>query len=229
MSFVLNDNIFGGGSGAGGGGSSKPVTLLSITTAPTGTFAKGSKYYDSTTKKIYTAKVADSWTGAKEETPQFGTIYIYDNNGTTEYYQWDGDNLVSTDLEKYQLVANKTNFYDETSQEKYPSSQALYQGLLTKQDKAETITIDTASVTIANIQANKNYVLSNANLTDITFTACETSKEVTTIEFTTGSTAPTFTDNSGIDWADGETPVFQSYQHYLIVIFNKIGFVKEIY
>lgn len=191
----ITENGFGG---AGGGVSSKPVTLLSITTAPTAPFAKGSKYYNSTTKKIYTAVTADSWENAIEKDPQFLTIYIYDNNGTTEYYQWDGDNLVETDLEKYQL-------------------------------KAETITIDTASVTIANIQANKNYVLSNANLTDITFTACETSKEVTTIEFTTGATAPTLTDNSGIDWADGETPVFQSYQHYLIVIFNKIGFVKEIY
>lgn len=181
----------------GGGGSSTQVQLLSITTAPTGSFAKGSKYYNATDKLIYTATEDNVW-GTTGEVPAFGTIYVYDNNGTTEYYQWDGDNLIETDLEKYQL-------------------------------KAETITIDTASVTIANIQANKNYVLSNANLTDITFTACETSKEVTTIEFTTGSTAPTFTDNSGIDWADGETPVFQSYQHYLIVIFNKIGFVKEIY
>lgn len=94
---------------------------------------------------------------------------------------------------------------------------------------AQGITIDTASVSIAEIKKNTNYKLSNANITDITFSGVEVSDQVTTIEFTTGATAPTFTDTSGINWADGETPVFQSYQHYLIVIFNGIGFVKEIY
>jgi hypothetical protein len=92
----------------------------------------------------------------------------------------------------------------------------------------ETITRDTASITL-DILANKNYEFTSNALTDITFSSCETSKQVTTIEFTTGSSNVTFTDNSGIDWADGETPVFYAYQHYLIVIFNKVGFVKEIY
>ena len=92
-----------------------------------------------------------------------------------------------------------------------------------------TVTIDTASVTISEIKANTNYKLTSNALTDITFSGCETSDEVTTIEFTTGENDVTFTDNSGIDWADGETPVFYAYQHYLIVIFNKVGFVKEIY
>lgn len=92
----------------------------------------------------------------------------------------------------------------------------------------ETIILDTASITL-DILANKNYEFISNALTDITFSSCEKSKQVTTIEFTTGSSNVTFTDNSGIDWADGETPVFYAYQHYLIVIFNKIGFVKEVY
>lgn len=97
------------------------------------------------------------------------------------------------------------------------------------QPTSEEIIIDTATVTIDEIKANANYKLTNATISAITFSGVETSDLVTTIEFTTGATAPTFTDTSGIDWADGETPVFQSYQHYLIVIFNGIGFVKEIY
>lgn len=130
MSFVLNDNIFGGGSGSsGGGGKGKNVTLLSVTTAPSAPFEKGSKYYDSTTKKIYTAVSADTWTGAKEDDPQFYTIYIYDNNGTTEYYQWDGDDLVETDLEKYQLISNISQNYADTSTVHYPSSKALSDGI----------------------------------------------------------------------------------------------------
>ena len=113
----------------GGGGSSKQVTLLSVTTAPSGTFEKGSQYYNSTNKVIYTAVDDNTWTGATTSTPEFGVIYIYSNNGATTYYQWDGDNLVETDLEKYQLVANKTDDYTESSKNKYPSSYALYKGL----------------------------------------------------------------------------------------------------
>ena len=91
------------------------------------------------------------------------------------------------------------------------------------------ITIDTAVVTIDKIKKNAVYRLTNSNITSITFSDCEQSELVTKIDFTTGATAPTFTDNSGIDWADGETPVFQSYQHYWIIISDKVGFVKEIY
>ena len=92
---------------------------------------------------------------------------------------------------------------------------------------SEEITISTASVTIAEIAANKNYVLSNASITDITFTACQKSYKETTIEFSTGSTAPTLTDNSGITWVDGAVPVLKANKHYLILIFNKLGFIRE--
>ena len=94
--------------------------------------------------------------------------------------------------------------------------------------QAEIIEDSSASVSLA-VKGNKDYQLSSSSLTALTLSSCEDSQLGTTIEFTTGATAPTFTDTSGINWADGETPVFQSYQHYLIVIFNGIGFVKEIY
>lgn len=115
--------------GGDGGGSAKQATLLSITTAPSGTFEKGSQYYNSNTKLIYTAVEDNTWDGAKPSNPEFGTIYIFDNQGTTEYYQWDGDNLVETDLEKYQLIANITDDFTESSKTKYPSSFALFKGL----------------------------------------------------------------------------------------------------
>ena len=93
--------------------------------------------------------------------------------------------------------------------------------------KATTTTIDTASITVSEIKANTNYVFSNNAITDITLSGCETSFEETTIEFTTGSTAPTLTDNSGITWVDGSAPTLNASKSYIIVIFNKIGFVKE--
>ena len=92
--------------------------------------------------------------------------------------------------------------------------------------KAETIEIDTASITIANIQSNKNYVFTNNAITDITLTACEQSMEETTIQFTTGNSAPTLTDNSGLVWFGG-IPTLQANTTYVIVIFNKQAFYQE--
>lgn len=112
----------------------KQITLLSVTIAPSGTFTKGSQYYNSTDKLIYTAINDDTWTGATTSTPEFGIIYLYDNSGTNEYYIWDGDNLVETDLEKYQLKSSMTDSYTSSSTVTYPSSKALKDGLTTKQD-----------------------------------------------------------------------------------------------
>lgn len=78
-----------------GGGSATEVALLSVTTAPSGSFVVGSKYYDSTEKKIYTAITANTWTGATESDPQVIPVYyLYD--GAT--YYWDGDSLEKKDI-----------------------------------------------------------------------------------------------------------------------------------
>lgn len=102
-------------------GATTNVTLLSITTAPSGTFEIGSQYYNSTDKLIYTAVQANTWTDATTEQPKFGAIYSYNSL----YYIWDGDNLVESDLEKYQLISNITQDPTETSATKYPSSAAM--------------------------------------------------------------------------------------------------------
>lgn len=93
--------------------------------------------------------------------------------------------------------------------------------------KAEEIVINNTSITIDMILANKNYVFNSNAITSITLTACETSYEETTIEFSTGATAPTLTDNTGIVWVDGSAPTLNANKSYLIVIFNNLGFVKE--
>lgn len=94
--------------------------------------------------------------------------------------------------------------------------------------QAEVVVDSSATPTLA-IKKNTNYKLSNNAITSITISSCEDSPLVTKIDFTTGATAPTLTDNASIDWADGQAPVFQSYQHYWIIISDKVGFVKEIY
>lgn len=141
-------------------GSSKQITLLSITIAPTGTFEKGSQYYNSTDKVIYIAVEDNVWSNIGS-TPEFGIIYIYDNSGTNEYYVWDGDNLVETDLEKYQLKSNITDNYASSSTTTYPSSKALNDGLTSKQG---------VNLIFTNVSAN-NWV-SDSTYTNFTY-KCE--------------------------------------------------------
>lgn len=135
---------------------------------------------------------------------------------------WDS----GTDITDKTEYADKTNgilyLYQDTELVQIPLIDLSNYKL-----KATTTTIDTASVTVSEIKANTNYVFSNNAITDITLSGCETSFEETTIEFATGSTAPTLTDNSGITWVDGSAPTLNASKSYIIVIFNKIGFVKE--
>jgi hypothetical protein len=95
-----------------------------------------------------------------------------------------------------------------------------------KESYPTTVTVSTASVSLA-VEGNKNYVLNNAEITDITISSCETSYQETTIQITTGATAPTFTDSSGITWVDGSAPILQANMNYIILIWNKKGFVRE--
>lgn len=155
-----------------------------------------------------------------------GEIYLLDSSGEllvedTITYSWDS----GTDLTDKTEYADKTNgilyLYQDTELIQIPDIDLSNYKL-----KAETITISTASVTIANVQANKNYVLSSSALTDITLTACETSFEETSINFTTGSSAPTFTDNASIKWFGG-VPEMKANTTYTIVIFNKQAYWQE--
>lgn len=125
MGKIFNSGIFNVGAGA-----YDKVPLLSITTEPhpVGGFEKGSKYFNSSDSKIYTAVSDDTWENAKISDPQWGTYYVYDNKA----YIWDGNSLEYFELEEYQRIANITNSYTSTSTTTYPSSKALADGLATK-------------------------------------------------------------------------------------------------
>lgn len=156
---------------------------------------------------------------------KIGEIYLIDSIGDylkkSNTLSW----VSGTPLTDKTEYADKTNgilyLYQDTELIQIPDIDLSNYKL-----KAETITISTASVTIANVQANKNYVLSSSALTDITLTACETSFEETSINFTTGSSAPTFTDNASIKWFGG-VPEMKANTTYTIVIFNKQAYWQE--
>lgn len=64
------------------------INLMSITDAPSGEFETGSKYYDSTDKKIYTATEDNTWDNAEVSDPEIDVIYEFDGQN----YMWDSDN-----------------------------------------------------------------------------------------------------------------------------------------
>lgn len=105
--------------------------LLSVTTAPGGSFAIGSKYYKLSETSIYTAVTADTWTGATTSAPQFGIVYTF--SGDT--YVWDGNSLEKSDLNLLEKVANKSDSYTASSSTTYASTKALVDGLTKTQLK----------------------------------------------------------------------------------------------
>lgn len=95
-----------------------------------------------------------------------------------------------------------------------------------KEDVPTEVSESSASVTL-DIAANTNYDLTNTDITDITLNSCELSSLESIITLSTGSTAPTLTDNSGINWVNGSAPILNSSMSYIILIWKKKGFVKE--
>lgn len=91
--------------------------------------------------------------------------------------------------------------------------------------QANEIVVDNASISV-DLKANTNYKFTNSAITDITISSCQDSSLDIYIKFTTGGSAPTLTDNSGIVWADGQ-PVLQANKTYVIVIVDKIAYYKE--
>lgn len=152
------------------------------------------------------------------------------DNGTdlvnnTEYV--DKTNEILYIYENNELLAiNKPNSFAQITGQPTDNSN-LATALNGKQAVANSVTYGSASLSFS-ISANKHYVLSNSALTSITFSSCEKSFDETTIEFTTGATPPSVTDNSGITWMDNfDITNLNANKSYLIVIFNKLGFVKE--
>lgn len=91
---------------------------------------------------------------------------------------------------------------------------------------AEQVVISNASITL-DITKNTNYRFTNNDITDITLNSCQDSPLETVLDFSTGNTTPTLTDSSGITWVDGSAPVLSANKSYIIVIYNKKGFVRE--
>lgn len=92
--------------------------------------------------------------------------------------------------------------------------------------QAEEIVDSSASASL-DVLPNKDYKLTNVNLSSLTLNSCQDSPLGTTIRFNSGATPTTITDNTNIDWVDGATPIPSASVKCLIFIWNNIGFYKE--
>lgn len=183
----------------------------------------GGKFYAESNIEVYLAESVGQILIPNTSTLSWDNGTDIVNN--TEYV--DKTNEILYIYENSELFAiNKPNSFAQITGQPTSNSN-LATALNGKQAVANSVTYGSASLSFS-ISANKHYVLSNSALTSITFSSCEKSFDETTIEFTTGATPPSVTDNSGITWMDNfDITNLSANKSYLIVIFNKLGFVKE--
>lgn len=146
---------------------------------------------------------------------------VYDYFGYSNYWLLDLTNetiTIQRNKQGYVQMYVGDDFVDDLEDLPTMSTRALPQ--------AQEIIDNSASVSL-DILPNKNYKLTNNAITDITLNSCQESPIETTITFSTGNLAPTLTDNSGITWVDGTTPILNANSSYIILIWNKIGFIRE--
>lgn len=87
--------------------------------------------------------------------------------------------------------------------------------------------VDSSASVNLDVLPNKDYNLINANLSSLTLNSCQYSPLGTTIQFNSGSTPTTITDNTNIDWVDGATPIPSASKTCLIFIWKNKGFYLE--
>lgn len=251
--FIYNGTTWTEVSGGGSGGETTIYTITKTLSANTnsvntevnltnkvilGIYVNGLYQLKTTDYELTTTSNQTTITFVVTYTKACVVTVIYADNvnaiptGTTNYNELQNKpsinsvtlsgNKTTTDLglDNYNNLNNKPQINNTTLTGNVTSTDLGIRNL------PETITNSNASITLS-IAANKDYQFTNNAITDITFSACETSNLETSIQFSTGSAAPTLTDNSGITWVDGSVPTLNASKSYLIVIYNKLGFIKE--
>lgn len=184
----------------------------------TDTYTIGGVNVDVNYYKYDDFKIAVSDNGGTNDA-NIRTVYNY--LGYSKYFVIDFNNetiAVPRDKRSYATIFVGNNYQDTLSD--LPVNSYTPEKLV-----SEIIEISDASVTL-DILPNKNYRLTNAAITDITINSCEISNMETTIEFSTGNSAPTLIDNANLNWYDGAL-VLQANKEYTIVIFNGKVFYAE--
>ena len=83
----------------------KNIELIAVVDTAPAECSTGDKYYNTTTKKIYTATATDTWSETGED-PISGILYIVYNEQAS--YSWDGTDLVSVGGGKEDIVIDDT-------------------------------------------------------------------------------------------------------------------------
>lgn len=159
------------------------------------------------------------WAGRGQEDSYFGGE-IYANIGTKFFTIYD-KNVLSASLgwDSGTDITDKTEYADKTNGALY-----LYENseLVKIGSSAPTVLTDETATSMA-LAGNTIYKWTSA-LTSLSFASAEVSDLETVLYFTTGNTAPTFTDTSGLKWGgDGSAPSLEANTIYCISIRNGLA------
>ena len=135
------------------------IDLLAITDTAPSTCAKGDKYFNTTSSKIFTATAANTW-GATGKTPEAGVIYV--NLADNSTYRWSGSAMVkiSNPLDIATISEAQTGTNDTKVMTPLKVKQALawqYTGLLQNYSYVATIGDGTST----SITVNHNFSTHN--------------------------------------------------------------------
>ena len=148
-------------------------------------------------------------------------------DGTT---QLDDDSISSLSISKVTNLQDTLNGKQDSLPTPYTAGEFLSNNgssLIWKNVFPIEEVINTQIVDL-NIVNNRNYKLTNPDISDITFSSCDDSYNETTITFNTSSvTSLNFIDNASLTWVDG-SPSFALNATYIILIWKKFAFVQEI-
>ena len=98
------------------------IDLLSVTTAPS-TCSTGDLYYNSTSKKIFTAIGTNTW-GTTGTTPEKGKIYV--NTATDKTYRWSGSTMSIISESLALGETSSTAYRGDRGKEAYDHSQSAH-------------------------------------------------------------------------------------------------------
>ncbi len=146
---------------------------------------------------------------------------VYDYLGYSNYW------LIDTTNETITIQRNKQGYVQMYVGDDFVDDLEDLPTISTRPLPQEEEIVDSSASISLDVLPNKDYKLTNANLSSLTLNSCQDSPLGTTIRFNSGSTPTSITDNTSIEWVDGATPIPSANVKCLIFIWNNIGFYKE--
>lgn len=176
--------------------------LLAISSTAPSTCVKDDKYYNSTSKKIFTATGTNTW-GTTGTDPEKGKIYV--NLANDNIYRWSGTELI--EISKQVSTVTTVRAAASATDTVVPTEKAVRTELDKKQDnltQGTNVTISNSTVSVANASTSAKGAIQIATGTEVT-TGTDSSKAVvpSTLKTELDKKQNTLTAGTNIDLTGG--------------------------